>query len=140
MNDGAPIKFPPYYNVLGGPQHNKVWKNQIMATTYLEFDKTISQLVNLKKGCYQFSFDYALNNHAFDASRKAVSYFHIVFNKQIVNKATATNLNIKRLTIKVNAVNGWNNLTIIGRNTVVDKKTGKDVRKYRATGLDNFRL
>lgn len=33
--DGAPIKFPPFFNLLGGPQHSKVWTSQIMATTYL---------------------------------------------------------------------------------------------------------
>ena len=134
------LLFPPFYNILGGPAHNKGWTSQIMATTYLEFDKTISQLVELKKGCYHFSFDYALNNHTYDASRKPLSYFHIVFNNKIVHKATVTNLNIKRFGTTLHAVDGWNNFTIIGRNTVVDKATGKDVRTYRATGLDNFKL
>lgn len=111
-----------------------------MATTYLDFDKTISQQVELKKGCYEFSFDYAVNNHEFDTQRKPLSYFNIVFNKQTVHKVTATNLNIKRFSIKLKAAAGQNNFTIIGKNTVLDEKTKKYVRKFRSVGLDNFRL
>jgi hypothetical protein len=52
-----------------------------MITTFLEYDNIISQLVKLNKGCFQFSFDYALNNHTFDDALRRLSYFDVVFNK-----------------------------------------------------------
>jgi hypothetical protein len=111
-----------------------------MATSYLDFDKTISQQVELKKGCYQFSFDYAVNDHEFDAKRKVLSYFDVVFNKKTVHKVTATNTNIKKFSIRLNAAAGWNNITIIGKNTVFDQTKKQNVRTYRSVGLDNFKL
>jgi hypothetical protein len=45
--DNAPRPIGPVYNILGGSAHNKNWNSQILGTTYMEYDKTLIQIVNI---------------------------------------------------------------------------------------------
>ena len=45
--DNAIRPVGPLYNIHIGSEHNKNWNSQILGTTYMEYDKTLTQIVNI---------------------------------------------------------------------------------------------